>query len=40
MRGYRFRMNLLMCAKACMKELRRVCYWVERVLGGLRRSQG
>ena len=28
------------CAEACMKELRRVCDWVERVLGGLRWKQG
>ena len=27
-------------AKACMSELRRVCYWVENILYGLRWMQG
>ena len=33
-------MNLSMYSKTCMKEVRRLCYWVENVLDGLKWRQG
>ena len=39
MRENSSRKNLSIYANACMKELRRVCYWLENVLDGLKWRQ-